>query len=122
MKEKNQSLIRSRPIFPVCETVGLMLKYFIELRLPGGKTGLLYYNFFHLNQYMCGVHVAPWTPQVKKILDDCSLSYLKRKHHLVERSEDQFMQKLQSVLRSMPVCDLYVELKPEFKLEKLLSI
>lgn len=61
LKKKNHNLIRLPPIFPDCETVGLMQKYFVELQLPRGKPGFMICYLFHLNLYIFGV--APWTPR-----------------------------------------------------------
>ncbi len=74
--------------------------------------------------------MSPWVLQVKQILDDCGLSYLWLSHECgntdwlrltVERMlKDQFVQNWRNELNGMTSCDVYVEFKQEFKLEKYL--
>ena len=86
------------------------------------------YNFL-LNLFNTGTYESPWVSQVKRILDDCGLSYiwLTQKCNInwlklavEQRMKDQFVQKWKSELNSMTSCDTYVEFKLEFKLEKYL--
>jgi hypothetical protein len=109
-----------------------MIAYWARL-LHGKHTKLskTMYTCLH-NLYISGQYVSPWVADIKKILDDCGYSNIWQQQNFVsvewlkmsveQRLKDQFIQKWYQELESMSSCDLYVEFKKEFKMEKYLLL
>ena len=101
-------------------------------RLITGKSTklskVMYDCLLHL--YSAGIYESPWLLRIKQILDTCGLSYVWQEQSNISiewlkltverRLKDIFIQQWESELRQMTSCDLYVEFKREFRLEKYL--
>lgn len=117
--------------YPICISVQKRLVgYWARLiESKESKLSRILYNCL-LDLSTSGVYVSPWVSQVRKILDDCGLSYIWLnqsfsnanwlKGTVEQRLKDHLLQKWRSELNSMTLCDTYAEFKQEFTLEKYL--